>query len=387
MRRNILDIADFHDRIGRGEKVRSAVRLAPPAEIKAAEGRTVTFVFSDASVDRYGDTIDQRGWVLDKYRSNPVVLFGHDDKSVASVVGKATNVRIEGGALMGDIEFAPASANPDAEVVYQLVKGGYLNSVSVGFQPLEWSLSKDKSRPGGVDFKKQELLEISVVPVPANANALVQAKAAGIDIDRIGLTAKERAFPALTTKSLYEVSWLACLLCDLAWLEEMVEWEAEHEGDGSPVPMMITDALNQLGAALVAMTVEEVSELLGEEAEAKSYSGLLQRALKYRSPAASGDPWRDAWEAAEAESIFSPAQVRALRSIFESGPITRAGKTISAATEKELRSAHGMISEGCNKIMRMLEPEDGEDGEEPPEPEDAQQKAKAVAEAIRMKTA
>jgi hypothetical protein len=44
-------------------------------------------VFSDNSVDRYGDTIDARGWVLDNYKANPVALFGHDAGSVENVIG------------------------------------------------------------------------------------------------------------------------------------------------------------------------------------------------------------------------------------------------------------------------------------------------------------
>jgi phage head maturation protease len=46
----------------------------------------------------------------------------------------------------------------------------YINAVSVGFKPLEWTNSKE--RPGSVDFQKQELLELSLVGVPANASAL-----------------------------------------------------------------------------------------------------------------------------------------------------------------------------------------------------------------------
>lgn len=371
MRRNIVDIADFHAALGRGEDVRGAVRLAPTAEISAAEGRVVTFVFSDATVDRYGDTIDQRGWVLDKFRSNPVVLFGHDDKTAANVVGKAANVRVEGNQLMGDIEFAPATVNPQAEVVYQLVKGGYLNSVSVGFQPIDWALSKDKSRPGGVDFKKQELLEISIVPIPANANALVQAKAAGIDVDRVAMLLNARPAAKMQAKGLYEVSWLACLLMDLAWLEEMVEWEAEYEGDGSPVPMMLTDAVNQLGQTLVSMTVEEVTELLAEEGQEKRFSGLLKKALKVRA------------------APFDPAEMAAGERVLTDAQVQRAGKTISSATEAEIRAVHDLLSQGCERLMRMVAPaEDAE--EEEPESEDEnedQAKAKAIAEALRLSAA
>jgi HK97 family phage prohead protease len=230
--------------------------------VVAQEGRTVSFVFSDSSVDRYGDTIDARGWVLDNFKANPVALFGHDANTVENVIGNARNVRVEGNRLIGDIEFMPAETNPNAEVVYQMVKGGYLKTVSVGFQPLEWHLTKDKNRPGGVDFRKQELLEISIVPIPANPNALTQAKAAGLDIERIGL--KADAAPLVSKKGMYDVSCLARLLAELGYLQDSSAWEAEYEGDGSEIPQRLADAMNQLGQILVDMTAEEVAELLSD---------------------------------------------------------------------------------------------------------------------------
>jgi HK97 family phage prohead protease len=137
--------------------------------------------------------IEARGWQLANFNANPVALFGHDAGSVENVIGRARNVRVEGSRLVGDIEFMRAEVNPNAEAVFQMVKGGYLKTVSVGFAPIEWEAASDKSRPYGVNFKKQELLEISVVPIPANPNALIQAKAAGIAIERLGLKVKAQA--------------------------------------------------------------------------------------------------------------------------------------------------------------------------------------------------
>jgi len=62
-----------------------------------------------------------------------------------------------------------------------LVKGGFLSATSVSWNPLEWKYSTDRSRPGGIDFLKQELLEVSQVPVPALPAALVEARRRGID--------------------------------------------------------------------------------------------------------------------------------------------------------------------------------------------------------------
>jgi HK97 family phage prohead protease len=265
MKKTVIDMAEFRERVKTGkQKPQSAIRLVAPMQepVVAQEGRTVSFVFSDSSVDRYGDTIDARGWVLDNFKANPVALFGHDANSVENVIGNARNVRVEGNRLIGDIEFMPAETNPNAEVVYQMVKGGYLKTVSVGFQPLEWHLTKDKNRPGGVDFRKQELLEISIVPIPANPNALTQAKAAGFDIERIGL--KADAAPLVSKKGMYDVSCLARLLAELGYLQDSSAWEAEYEGDGSEIPQRLADAMNQLGQILVDMTSEEVGELLSD---------------------------------------------------------------------------------------------------------------------------
>jgi HK97 family phage prohead protease len=207
MKHTMIDTAEFLARVADGNRPQAAVRLAVAGTpIMADDARVASFVFSDSSIARYGDIIDAHGWKLDAFAAN--LLFGHDAGSPANGIGRARNVRIEGNKLVGDIEFADASVNPNAEIVYQLLKGGYLNTVSVGFQPIEWEATKDKSRPGGIDFKKQELLEISVAPVPANANALVQAKAAGIDIDRLrgGGDGARRAL--ITTKSLYHVGYL-----------------------------------------------------------------------------------------------------------------------------------------------------------------------------------
>jgi len=54
-----------------------------------------------------------------------------------------------------------------------------LNATSVGFKPKEWVFNEDRK---GVDFKTQELLEFSVVPVPSNPEALIEARSAGIDL-------------------------------------------------------------------------------------------------------------------------------------------------------------------------------------------------------------
>lgn len=148
------------------------------AELKAASDGLVSFIASTASEDRMGDVIRQDGWDLKAYKKNPVVLFGHDH---SKPIGKAHNIRVKDGALTADFEFASAEVDEFAAKIGRMVKAGYLNAVSVGFQPLEVKPRKN----GGYEFLKSELLEISVVSVPANSEALAFAKSLGIDQSRV----------------------------------------------------------------------------------------------------------------------------------------------------------------------------------------------------------
>ena len=132
----------------------------------------VSFVASSATPDRYGDIIDQKGWVLDSYKKNPVVLLNHDSNQLP--IGKG-NVYMRNDQLTIDVEFD--SEDPRAKEVERKAKKGFMNAVSVGFRPLE---SKSRSElptdhkyygQRGMYYSKAELLEVSIVTIPANGEA------------------------------------------------------------------------------------------------------------------------------------------------------------------------------------------------------------------------
>lgn len=83
--------------------------------------------------------------------------------------------------------------------------------------------------------------------------------------DKMKKSAPRFSAKSVKVKGLWAVARLADLLESLGWLEEDVEWEAEYEGDGSQLPAMLGQVMQAMGAALIAMTQEEVAELLGEE--------------------------------------------------------------------------------------------------------------------------
>jgi len=143
------------------------------------DNRTIEGVFSTSDVDRSGDPpIEQESWNLKNFKKNPVVLFSHDSRNIP--IGKVTKLGLdEKGNLAGKIMFAVDEGvgiyGDLIKTVYNLYKGKFMRAFSVGFKLGE--ITDDKK---GMKLIKNELLEISCVPVPANALAL--AKARGLDL-------------------------------------------------------------------------------------------------------------------------------------------------------------------------------------------------------------
>src|SRR5437868_6418452 len=123
--------------------------------IKAkAEGND--YILSDASIDRYGDSILSSGWVLDNFRKNPVALFAHN---ASFVIGKWKNVRVSNNALLGSLDLAPAGTSDRIDEIRKLVDADILKSVSVGFTPLTYK-ERDDGEVGFI-YEQQELIECS----------------------------------------------------------------------------------------------------------------------------------------------------------------------------------------------------------------------------------
>lgn len=144
---------------------------------RAADDAPVSFIASTPQPDRYGDTIDQTGWVTDAFEKNPVLLWAHSHDtppvgSVGELVQSADKLECR------DIQFTPPEMHAFGAQVGAMVRAKFLNTVSVGFLPIEWEQRLSPEGEWlGYHFRKQELLEVSVVPVPANPGALASERA------------------------------------------------------------------------------------------------------------------------------------------------------------------------------------------------------------------
>lgn len=157
----------------------TAVVKAVASEVRAIdkEKRTVDFVISTASVDRERDTISMDGWDTSNFEKNPVVLFAHSHRTPP--IGRSLMLSRLDGKLRSKCEFMPREISEFAFMIFQMYAEGYMKATSVGFIPKEYAFDND--RPGGINFLSQELIEYSCVPVPANPEALVEARGKGIN--------------------------------------------------------------------------------------------------------------------------------------------------------------------------------------------------------------
>lgn len=127
---------------------------------------TFTAIASTATVDRHGEIVSPEGWDLANFKKNPVLLWSHDHTIPA--IGKATKIWVEGFGESAKLMFEGIwqTVTEEGKAAAQLVAEGILNSFSVGFIPTDMV---------GNTYTQQQLLEISLVNVPANPDAVMRS--------------------------------------------------------------------------------------------------------------------------------------------------------------------------------------------------------------------
>jgi len=153
-------------------------KILENCEVKKVGERQYEFTASTADQDRDGEVIDVAGWDLKNFKKNPVIMFAHDYRTLP--IGRATKIGIREGKLVNNVEFPPEGTYEFADIVERLVGAGFLKTESVGFLPKKWEDGDGGEKSPRRTYTKQELLEISIVPVPSNPNALLNAVKEGV---------------------------------------------------------------------------------------------------------------------------------------------------------------------------------------------------------------
>lgn len=127
------------------------------------------FILNDESVvNSYGFRTKNSGINLERFKANPVMLAQHRN-NVESVVGKWTNIRIEGAQLLAEPEFD--LEDEDAKKLAGKVDRGFINGVSMGLLPIGTGAFK-LGADGIPDLVSSEIMESSIVAIPSNRASL-----------------------------------------------------------------------------------------------------------------------------------------------------------------------------------------------------------------------
>jgi HK97 family phage prohead protease len=123
-----------------------------------------TFILSDGSRrNAKGFRIALSGMNLERFSSNPVMLYGHDSDSV---VGRWENLRVEGERLLAEPVFD--LEDDTGKKVAGKVDRGFLKGCSIGI-----IIQEMQETAKGDIVTKSELLEASIVAIPADAGAVI----------------------------------------------------------------------------------------------------------------------------------------------------------------------------------------------------------------------
>lgn len=140
-------------------------------QIKAVDDskRIITGIATTPEPDRVGDIVEPMGA---KFAAEIPLLWQHRHDAPVGIAkfGKATKTGIPFTASLPMIEEAGALKDL-VDMAWQSVKAKLVRGVSIGFRAIERSYMDG----GGVRFSETEIMELSLVTIPANASATIQS--------------------------------------------------------------------------------------------------------------------------------------------------------------------------------------------------------------------
>lgn len=150
----------------------------------ASTDSTIRFIGATEGEKGDGISLVMDGARLDRYRANPIFGWGHSYWGRTNLpIGRSERTEVDGKKrLMFDIAFDRDDAF--AAEVERKYREGYLNAVSIGFSVFEWEDPKTQDYWRGGKAVDWELYELSGVPLPMDANAVVESgRAGGLAVD------------------------------------------------------------------------------------------------------------------------------------------------------------------------------------------------------------
>lgn len=153
------------------------------------ENKTIEGIASTPTPDRMNDIVDPMGA---KFAIPMPLLWQHDARQPVGLVtfAKATKKGIPFRAELANVQ-EEGTLKTRIDEAWQSIKYGLVRAVSIGFNALKYAFLED----GGIEFQEWEWLELSLVTIPANSEAVITTVK---QIDRLALSASGASRPIIT---------------------------------------------------------------------------------------------------------------------------------------------------------------------------------------------
>jgi HK97 family phage prohead protease len=305
----VLETRNGYEYEGNGEK-----------EYEEKENDLFTFVVSTPEVDRYGTIIVPSGIDYTAYLNNPIVLAQHDSDQWP--IGRCLGFAMNGENLEATIQVE--CVTEEGKKLTKLINAGFVKAVSVGIIPTEYEEQTIDGNKVTV-YTKSELVEFSVVSVPANRQALLKKSLKTLIKDSLNKYKKESRM--LTPEIEAKIADELLPAIKEAFIAEVINLGFSPE-----------EAEVSVNAFITAGVPPMLAVLKGEAAPAVE-------------PEVAPEP-----EAAE-----PPVEVVAEEEVMASfkGIETRVGKKIAASTQAQIAEGMDMINKGYKTIKQAVSIEAG----------------------------
>lgn len=278
-----------------------------------------SFVISTPDVDRYGTVIVPSGIEYMSYMKNPVVLLNH--KTEYLPIGKCLGFFLNGENLEATIQLD--LQDEKACKIDSKINRGFMSAVSVGIMPIE---SEEQTINGEkvTVYTRSELVEFSVVTIPANRDALIKK-----NFEKQQLKNFEQILLTLNQK-----------------VERMLTPEQTAAIQEQLLPVIKEAALiffkEQLG----------LPEDLSLEAADLGTIAMAEKVMEVLNPEDMAEP--------EPQTTEQPAETPVENAEYvEKAFEQRAGRKIAASTLAQIMEGMQLVDEGNKKIKKAVNTERG----------------------------
>ena len=305
----VLETRNGYEYEGNGDK-----------EYEEKENDLFTFVVSTPEVDRYGTIIVPSGIDYTAYLNNPIVLAQHDSDQWP--IGRCLGFAMNGENLEATIQVE--CVTEEGKKLTKLINAGFVKAVSVGIIPTEYEEQTIDGNKVTV-YTKSELVEFSVVSVPANRQALLKKSLKTLIKDSLNKYKKESRM--LTPEIEAKIADELLPAIKEAFIAEVINLGFSPEEAEASVNAFITAGVPPMLAVLK-----------GEAAPAVE-------------PEVAPAP----------EATEPPVEVVAEEEVMASfkGIETRVGKKIAASTQAQIAEGMDMINKGYKTIKQAVSIEAG----------------------------